>query len=157
MSDDTTPPTETDSRPSIDSDDSPPDVNADDDDENAAGDTPDLSALEEQQSWSFEVEGIEFTGSEPDDADADDKIARLIAPSENAQLLYWRAVKYLNDSPEITAEQWQSFTAKNRARIASNHLDEFGVGDFLDEERLDDLREQARGEQNAELEELQNV
>lgn len=112
---------------------------------------PDFSRFKEAKTWEFDVDGVTFRGSEPTGEDADDEVARLISPSENAGLLYYRALTILHDAPTIPPEEWQEFTARNRARIASNHLDEFGIDEFYDPEKLEQVYEEMQAQASEEL------
>lgn len=146
--------------------------NEDEDDEVGEA-MPDLSALKERRTWEFDIEApngttITFHGSEPEDDDrseargqdeqvlsADDKIAKLIIPTTKGELLHWRAMNYLNDSPEVSYSDWKDFSPKTRALIAGTHLDHFGIEDFRDDANMDQLMELIDAGDEAELQQLQ--
>ena len=148
---------------------------ADDEDEDDEVDEamPDLSALKERRTWEFDIEApngttITFRGSEPEDDDrseargedervlsADDKIAKLLVPTTKGELLNWRAMNYLNDSPEIEWGDWKDFAPRTRTLIASTHLDHFGIEEFRADADMDQLMELIDAGDEAELQQLQ--
>lgn len=101
-----------------------------------------LTPLTQEREWEFTIESangeeIECKGSEPD---TEDQVAELIHPVDDAQMLFHRSVSYLHDNPQMTDEQWESLTPTNKALIASNHLEHWGVFDLISEEEIEEAK-----------------
>lgn len=103
-----------------------------------------LSYLRERQSWKFDYEfsgeSRRFCGSEPEN---EKRVAELVTPMSQPSLLFERVMDYLHDSPEITDEDWQSFSPTHKASIATTHLDEWNANRLITDEEIEQVREQA--------------
>lgn len=113
-------------------------------DAEAVGDDPhpDFSAFKETKTWTFELHDITFEGREPTGEDADQQVAEIVKATGDASLLYYTALNYLHVGPRISPSEWQEFTASSRARIASEHLDRFGLQDFIQPSDFEELRDE---------------
>lgn len=131
--------------------DTTPDGEAQPDDTTAESDP--FAAFRERETWSFEYKDTTFRGSEPEDdppeADrgdgqalsADDKIMKLMLPSTDARVLHWRIIKFLHDEPEISFEDWQGFSPRDRHIIADRHAEAFGLDELRGQPEDEDLAE----------------
>lgn len=101
-----------------------------------------LTSLKQEREWQFEVEGasgekITCYGSEPNN---EEEVAKLIHPVNDAQLLYWRSVAILHDSPSFE-DNWEDITPTNKAIIASKHLENWNAFDLISEEQIAEAKQ----------------
>lgn len=104
----------------------------------------------ENQEWTLghydsgiiELNGMKFKVEEPRD---DDSVERLLGRGNDLNEQLYESVQTLVVSPAITRERWENkMTPKERALLANEALEWYGVSDFIDTDRMEEIQSELR-------------